>query len=525
MTRIPYKQGFALIVISLLAFSTTAQQQHETFEGFVSGIRPNAVKGKVLYQRDGGKFDLEPGLKLQEGDFIKTASDSYTELLLQPGNYLRVGGDSELQIFSDPYDKMRLKLNQGSISLEIVAKEGENSSYYAESVDQVYELIRIITPSAEVFITRPGIFRINSLSADRTELIVRDGEAVINGRRVKEKRSAIASRQEVTINEGNQRPEDSFDSWSRARADELVQANRLLKKESPWANKKEDEEPSVDLPIDQTQSSKGRYVVSARPGTVNFVEAGVEFNRPSKDWEPLTEKSKLEPGDKVRTSAHSYAELTMLPDTNLRIDGESEILLEQLSSESISLKLLRGSAILDVARFDSKEVPNIAVAGTSLSATIADRGNYRIDIRSNGDEITIREGKVNFQGRYVGSCRKIAGGTVSECQKKKSDNFDFWSEHQGEGEFFNGRDLVVMVSHLAGVRRGRFRNRGFWFQHPGKISYTFVPYSSPYFRSPYGGHYSTVLTPRSSPIIRIEKEGAGPFGRFPKPEIRQVPRP
>ena len=523
MTRTPYTLGFALIVISLLAFSITGQQQ-ETFEGFVSGIRPNAVKGKVVYQRDDGKFDLEPGLKLQEGDFVKTGPDSYAELLLQPGNYLRVAGDSELQIFSDTYDKMRLKLNQGSISLEIVAKEGENASYFAESVDQVYELIRIITPSAEVFITRPGIFRINAGEPERTELIVRDGEAVINGRRIKEKRSAIASKQEVTINEGNQKPEDSFDSWSRARADELVQANRLLKKESPWANKKEEEEPSVDFPIDQTQSSKGRYVVSARPGTVNFVEAGVEFIRPSKDWELLTEKSKLEPGDKVRTSAHSYAELTMLPDTNLRIDGESEILLEQLSSESISLKLLRGSAILDVARFDSKEVPNIAFAGTSTSVTIGDKGNYRIDIRPNGDEITIREGKVNFQGRNVGSCRKIAGGNVSECQKKKSDNFDFWSEHQGEGEFFNGRDVVVMVSHLAGIRRVRFRNRGFWFQHPGKFSYTFVPYTSPYFRSPYGGHYSTVLTPRSTPIIRIDREG-GPFGRFPKPEIRQVPRP
>ena len=523
MTRTPYTLGLALVAISLLAFSTTGQQQ-ETFEGFVNGIRPNAVKGKVLYQRDDGKFDLEPGLRLQEGDFVKTASDSYAELLLQPGNYLRVAGDSELQIFSDPYDKMRLKLNQGSISLEILAREGENSSYYAESVDQVYELIRIITPSAEVFITRPGIFRISACDPARTELIVRDGEAVINGRRVKEKRSAIASSQEVTINEGNQKPEDTFDAWSRARADELVQANRFLKKESPWANKKEDEEPSVDLPVDQTQTSKGRYVVSARPGTVNFVEAGAEFNHASKDWKPLTEKSKLEPGDKVRTTAHSYAELTMLPDTNLRLDGESEILLEQLSSESISLKLLRGSAILDVARFDTKELPNIAVAGTSTSVTIADRGNYRIDIKPNGDEITIREGKVNFQGKYVGSCRKIAGGNVSECQKKKSDNFDFWSEHQGEGEFFNGRDVVVMVSHLAGIRRGRFRNTGFWFQHPGKISYTFVPYSSPYFRSPYGGHYSTVLTPRSTPIIRIDRDG-GPFGRFPKPEIRQVPRP
>ncbi len=215
-----------MIVISL--FTSTIGQQHESFEGFVSGIRANAVKGEVFYQRDDGKFALDPGLKLEEGDFIKSGHNAYAELLLQPGNYLRVAGESEFQIFSDPYDKMRLKLNHGTISLEILARDGDDPTYFADSLDQAYELIRIITPSAEVFITRPGIFRINSWSAERTELIVRDGEAVINGRRVKEKRSAIASKSDVTIAETNQKPEDGFDVWSRERAEELVQANRIV---------------------------------------------------------------------------------------------------------------------------------------------------------------------------------------------------------------------------------------------------------------------------------------------------------
>ena len=388
-TRYNWCTGCFVIVISLLT-STIGQEQPESVEGFVSGIRANAVKGKVFYERTDGKFELEPGLKLQEGDFIKSTQNSYAELLLQPGNYLRVGGESEFQIFSDPYDKMRLKLNHGTISLEVLAKDGEDVGNYAESIDQAYELIRIITPSAEVFITRPGVFRINTWSAERTELIVRDGEAVINGRRVKEKRSAVASKADVTIAETNHKPEDSFDLWGRERAEEMVHANRTLKKEAaPWTNKrKDDEEASVDLPKDETQSSKSRYVVSARPGAVNFVEAGVEFNRPTKDWETVTEKSKLESGDKLRTSDYSYVELTMLPDINLRVDGGSEILLEQLSYESISLKLLRGSAILDVVRFDSKEVPKIAIAGSSTSVTIAGGGNYRVDVRSNGDEFT-----------------------------------------------------------------------------------------------------------------------------------------
>jgi len=532
MIHTPHIQGtgflLVAIVIGLLVVvvkpTSINGQQEESFVGFVSGIRANAVKGEVFYQRDDGEFALEAGLKLQEGDFIKTGADSYAELLLQPGNYLRVGGESEFQIFSDPHDRMRLKLNHGAISIEILSKDGEGSSSLYESLSQIYELIRVITPNAEVFITRPGIFRINAWRAGRTEVIVRDGEVVINGRRVKKKRRAMAFREGLTIADINPRIEDGFDLWSRARAEELVHANRSLKNEVPWSKKRKDgPETSVDLAKDEGQSQSSRFVVSAKPGAVNFVEAGVELSRPMTEWEAVTEKSQLETGDKLRTSSHSFAELMMLPDINLRIDGGSEILFEQLSNESISVKLLQGSAILDVARFDSKQVPQISLAGASTSIVIADDGNYRIDIRPNGDEITVRKGKVIFRERSVGACRKIVLGRVSDCDRKRSDNFDFWSQHRGEGEFFNGRAKVAMVEHLDRTRRVRFRNSGFWFQNPGKTDYTFVPFSSPRFRSPYGGSYSTVLSPRRAPRIRGDM-GGRPFGRLPGPQIAR-PQP
>ena len=516
---------FRMILI-MICLTSASGQGHESYEGFVSGIRANSVKGDVFYQRGDAKFNLEAGHKLQEGDFIKTESDSYAELLLQPGNYLRVGAESEVQIFSDANDKMRWKLNHGAISLEIVSKDGEGSFFY-ESLSQVYELIRIITPSAEVFITRPGIFRINTFNAGRTDLIVRDGEAVINGRLVKEKRIGAASSHGVVISETNSKLEDSFDGWGRERADQLVDANRLLKKESPWAkDRKEGEETSVDFDDDKEEPAKStRFVVSARPGAVNFVEAGVEFTRPAKEWQPLTEKSQLEAGDKLRTSAHTFAELQMLPDIHLRIDSKSEILFEQLSNESISLKLLQGSAILDVARFDEKETPPIRLAGPSTSVTIADDGNYRIDIKPTGDELTVRDGKVFVKGRSVGSCKKISAETVVDCDKKGSDNFDAWSHHRGEGKLYNGRDVVSMVAHLDRLRQVRFRNSGFWFQNPGTTHYTFVPFSSPRFRSPYGGNYSTVLSPRRVPVVRPDYGRRPPYGRVPPGPAIERPEP
>ena len=517
-----------VIVFSLIAFAgcawSASGQQHESFEGFVRGIRANAIKGDVFYQRGEGKFNLEPGLKLEEGDFIKTESNSYAELLLQPGNYLRVGAESEIQIFSDASDKMRLKLNHGAISLEIVTKDGESSFFY-ESLSHVYELTRIITSNAEVFITRPGIFRINTYKAERTDLVVRDGEAVINGRLVKEKRIGSASSNGVVISEMNSKVDDGFDGWGRERADQLVDANHLLKNESPWAkDRKEGEETMVDLPQEEDKTKNARYVVSARPGTVIFVETGVEFMRPAKEWEPVTEKSKLEAGDKLRTSAHTFAELTMLPDISLRIDSKSEILFEELSNESISLKLLQGSAILDVARFD-KEGPPIRIGGPSTSVTIGDDGNYRIDVKPKGDELTVRDGKVFVKGKSVGSCKKIAAERVFDCDKKESDSFDVWSNHRGEGQRYSGGDEISTVAHLDRLRRVRFRNTGFWFQNPGKTDYTFVPFSSTRFRSPYGGSYSTVLTPRRVPVIRPDYGPRPPFGRIPGGPAIARPQP
>jgi hypothetical protein len=479
----------ALKSLLAVAFVLLLQQQ-ESFEGFMSGIRSNAVKGQVVYVRKDGKFALEPGVKLDEGDVIMSGADAFTELLLQPGNFLRVGGETNFQIFSDAHDRMRLKLNHGAISVEILGRDTLLSGVY--SADQLNELIRVITPNAEVFITQPGIVRIN-VATGRTEVIVRDGEALINGVRVKEKRRAIVSNGSVTLAENDARVEDAFDVWNRERAAQVVQANKALKNNAPWSKKEKDLETSVEFPPDEKeQNNNSSRVISAKPGAINFVEAGVEFNHKSQGWTQLTEKSQLEDGDTLRTDATSYAELVLFPDMHLRLGRSSEVLLEQLSNDSISIKVLHGSVILDVARFDRKQDPEIKIGGPSTSVMIAESGIYRID----DDAITVRDGKVTLNGRSVGSCRKITQGTASDCDKNRYDNFDFWSEHRGEGELYNGRATVSRASQLTKMRQQRFRNTGFWYQQPGQTSYTFVPFYSRLFRSPYGGSYSTVLSPR-----------------------------
>ena len=510
-----------LLVLCAIAYG----QQPDSFEGFMAGIRANAVKGEVVYQRSDGKFPLESGLRLEQGDLLRSSKDSYAELLLQPGNYLRMSAATELRIFSDHHDKMRLKLNEGAIVIELLSRENIAFSWY--QIEQATELIRVITPDAEVFINRPGIFRINTTAAGRTEVVVREGEAALNGFKVKKKRRAVVASGNVNVSEIDSKLEDNFDAWSRERAGQLVQANKLLKNAAPWSKKLVRGTTEIEVPDDVENDNTRGLVISARPGAVNFVDAGVELGRSGKEWEELTESSLLEAGHSIRTPTNSLAEVMLFPDTYLRIDASSEVLFDELSGDAVGLKVVRGSAILDIARFDRKRAPKIIIGGSSTSVAVDDNGNYRVDARGGSNTIIVREGKVIFKERSIGSCKRIDGETISDCEKRARDNFDLWSQHRGEGEMYYGRATVAMVTYLVRLRRGRFRSAGFWYQEPGKTSYTFVPFTSQLFRSPYGGNYSTALAPRGTTINRGDGGGSrntnrrGPEIWRPKTEPRR----
>jgi hypothetical protein len=512
---------FLLLLLATLVVHIAAQEQEEQIENVpaISGLRVSVMDGEVLYVRENAKFDVEPGFEVKQADELRTASNARAELLLQPGNFVRIAANTDCQFIDDHYDRLKLLLNKGTVTFELLKNDWEDTSDFFETLKQGFELIRIITPNSEVFLTQPGIFRIN-VSDGRTELIVRRGEALIDGRRVKEKRSAVTARGSFNIADVDLKLEDPFDTWCRDRADKIVEANHALKKDAPWARKKEGREAMVDMPASEQRGGNNPNVVYARPGMVNFVEAGVEFSSANKEWQELTEKYQLVPGDKVRTSRHSFVELMMFPDLYLRLDGESEVLLEQLSNETIAFKVLRGSAILDVARFDRKELPEILISGPSTSAVVAEEGNYRINARPITDEIIVRKGKLQIQERSIGSCRIISGANTAECDRKITDNFDVWSQHRGEGQHFTGS---AMATRLTQLRRRRFKTTGFWYQVQSKAQYTFVPFFSSYFRSPYGGTYSSVLSPRRATMFFMD---GGSFGAEHGPRrLRPMVRP
>lgn len=490
--------------------SPDAQNANPQFETIVSGIRINVTEGAVSYEGKEGTFELMNDLALEEGDRIVSGTEGRAELILQPGNYLRVGAETHCRLLGKQYDRIKLQLDRGSLSLELLRTKDGNPTPFSGPFEQPYDLLRIMAAHSEVLIAEPGVFRVDVDADAVIRLKVIDGQAFIDGRRVKERESAVVSKGQVEIVKFDPRVEDRFDTWCRERAEKLVKANRSLKNEAPWTNKrKEDEEPTVDLPS-QVEQSSSQYVVSAKPASVTFVEPGVQIRSPQHEWAEATQSTSATAGDHVRTSADTRAEFMLLPDIFLRVDGDSEIGFEQLSDDVIAVRLLRGAAIVDAARFDRKQLPTLSLAGGTRSFIITEAGNYRIDIRSGIEELTVRKGRVMSSGRSIGSCRRIVNGVESSCGKRLNDNFDYWSTYRGEGEAFNGKPAVT---YLLQIRQRRFKSTGFWYRHQRVGYYTFVPFWFDGFESPYGGDYSTVLSRRHGP-------GLGPRWR----NIPEIPR-
>jgi len=85
----------------------------------------------------------------------------------------------------------------------------------------------------------------------------------------------------------------------------------------------------------------------------------------------------------------------------------------------------------------------------------------------------------------------MVNAVVSDCGKKRNDNFDYWSQSRGEGVAFNGRALA---SALLKRRKTDLRDRGFWYLVASAQQFTFVPFNLKTFQSPYGGEYSVALS-------------------------------
>jgi len=181
----------------------------------ISGQADVHAKGESEWQQLSITDDLEAG------DRVRTANDGRVEILLNPGSYLRVGGDSEVELSNNTLDNLELRLLRGTAIVEATGADGLELN------------INISTPHTKLAIVRQGLYRLNVVPNDATELIVRKGRVILSDSHTKVKggNKVVFSATNVTVaklTKEEKKAQEPVENWSKERAETLAKANRRI---------------------------------------------------------------------------------------------------------------------------------------------------------------------------------------------------------------------------------------------------------------------------------------------------------
>ena len=161
---------------------------------------------------------------LQAGDRVRTSNDGRVEILLNPGSYLRVGGNSEVELSDNTLANLEVRLLRGTAIVEATGADGVELN------------ISISTPHTKLAIVRQGLYRLNVVPDDATELIVRKGRVILSdthtkvkgGNKVVFSATAGVSVAKLTKEEKKAAEKSDVDAWSKQRAETLAKANSRI---------------------------------------------------------------------------------------------------------------------------------------------------------------------------------------------------------------------------------------------------------------------------------------------------------
>jgi FecR protein len=214
--------AFILVCCSVSIFG----QNREKFVISAKAGGINAVTGQAAMHAK-GESDWQQLMitdDLQAGDRVRTALDGRVEILLNPGSYLRLGGNSEVELANNSLANLEVRLLRGTAIVEA-----------SGGVEQAQMLINISTPHARLAIDRQGLYRLNVVPTEATEVIVRKGRVILGDSNTKIKSgnkvtfSATAvSVAKLTDEEKRLEKEVAIEQWSKDRAQTLAKANSRI---------------------------------------------------------------------------------------------------------------------------------------------------------------------------------------------------------------------------------------------------------------------------------------------------------
>lgn len=253
-----------------------------------------------------------------------------------------------------------------------------------------------------------------------------------------------------------------------------------------------------------------QYVVSAKAGGVNLASGDVTVSRRGATGrQQLTSRDDLDSGDVVTTGAAGRVEVLLSPGSYLRAAENTEFELTDSSLDSLRVRLLKGSAVVEAAGADGARL-FLEVATPLAKIAIDRKGLYRVNLLPGGaTEVLVRKGQA-VVGADSSTAVKVKDGkkatvggsgeiVAAKFDKKEEDAFDLWSGRRAEELASASRKLSDDARRRSydGYRSsGLWRRRsygslaGLWVYDPLHGYRTFLPFYDGW-SSPYGHGYST----------------------------------
>src|SRR6185503_266304 len=215
-----------ILLTTVLLISGVVSAQGQSRERFVVSAKAggiNAVTGGTRVHAKGVTDWQQLTIKdnLESGDVVKTGLDGRVEMLLNPGSYLRVGENSEFELSNNSLDNLEVRLISGTAIVEATGADDEEL------------FIGITTPHTRMSIIRRGLYRVNVVPGDTTELIVRKGRVMLEGSHTKVNggNKVVFSSNSFSVaklENADKKNLDALDGWSKDRGQALAKENSRI---------------------------------------------------------------------------------------------------------------------------------------------------------------------------------------------------------------------------------------------------------------------------------------------------------
>lgn len=249
--------------------------------------------------------------------------------------------------------------------------------------------------------------------------------------------------------------------------------------------------------------------VSARPGTVNYVEGHAYVDGQEMNQSQMGHLN-LDVDQTLRTDPNSKAEILLTPGVFLRIGGNAEVKMVTPSLTDTRVAVTHGEALVDVAELFKDN--HIEILDSGSSTTLLKTGLYRFNADS--PEVAVIDGKARVQDgdshADIGKGKEvpIVSGKLhaNKFDRKAEDDLYAWSnlrsEYAAKASYASARNIYVnSYGSWGGGWSGGWANG--WMWNPYYSSWAFISGNS-FAYDPFGwGFYS----PRYIPYAPIYYAG------------------